>query len=103
MIERTKEKVANFTDTVPGCLEALVAPLYVSEMGEVDREAFGSLEGYELMARGYNFILYTVFESEGARAGYEEHPARLALKDECLAIWVGDVSESALVFDFLKP
>lgn len=80
-----------------------MAPLYVPEMGQDDRETFGSLEGFEEMARGYNYILYTVFESEEARDGYEVHPAHMALQQECLAIWVGDASESALVFDFRMP
>jgi hypothetical protein len=75
----------------------------VPELGQEDREAFGSLDSFEEMARGYNYILYTVFESEDARKDYEEHPAHMDLRDECLAVWVGDASESALVFDFLRP
>jgi hypothetical protein len=103
MIKRAQEKVGRFTDLVPGCTQALVAPLYVPEMGEADQQTFGNLAGFEEMARGYNYILYTVFESEEARKGYEEHPAHMDLRDECLAVWVGDASESALVFDFLMP
>jgi len=103
IIRRAQEKVANFTETVPGCIEALVAPLYVPEMGQADRETFGNLAGFEEMARGYNYILYMVFESEIARDEYEDHPAHVALKDECLALWVGDASEAALVFDLRLP
>ena len=103
VIRRAQEKVANFTETVPGCVEAGAAPLYVPEMGEADRETFGNLAGFEEMARGYNYILYMVFESEKARDDYEDHPAHMALKDECLALWVGDASESALVFDLRLP
>jgi Stress responsive A/B Barrel Domain len=103
IIRRAQEKVANFTETVPGCIEALVAPLYVPEMGAADRETFGNLAGFEEMARGYNYILYMVFESEMARDEYEDHPAHMALKDECLALWVGDASEAALVFDLRLP
>jgi Stress responsive A/B Barrel Domain len=44
-----------------------------------------------------------VVESEKARDDYEDHPAHMALKDECLALRVGDASESALVFDFRLP
>ena len=99
VIGRAQEKVANFTETVPGCMEAVVAPLYVPQMGVADRETFGNLAGFEEMARGYNYILYMVFESEEARDTYEDHPAHMALKDECLALWVGDAAESVLVFD----
>jgi hypothetical protein len=77
--------------------------LYVPEMGEADRETFGNLAGFEEMARGYNYILYLVFESEKARDNYDVHPAHMALNDECLALWVGDASESALVFDLRLP
>jgi Stress responsive A/B Barrel Domain len=103
VIRRAQEKVANFAETVPGCIEALVAPLYVPKMGQADRETFGNLAGFEEMARGYNYILYMVFKSEMARDEYEDHPAHMALKDECLALWVGDASESALVFDLRLP
>jgi hypothetical protein len=103
IMHRAQVKVARFTETVPGCLEAAVAPLYVPEMGKADRETFGNLAGFEEMARGYNYILYMVFESERARDEYEDHPAHMALKDECLALWVGDASESALVFDLRLP
>lgn len=50
----------------------------------------------------YDYILYTVFENEDARKGCEEHPAHMDLRDECLAVWVGDAAESALVFDSLR-
>lgn len=104
MIKRAQEKVAKFTEILPGCLEATVAPLYVPEMGQADLDTFGNMAGgFEEMARGYNYILYTVFESEAARQVYEEHPAHMDLKDECLAIWIGDASESALVFDLRLP
>lgn len=102
MLQRASEKVARFKETVPGCTEALLAPLYVPEMGQADQETFGNLDSFEEMARGYNYILYTVFESEEARKGYEEHPAHMALREECLAVWVGDAAESALVFDFRR-
>jgi hypothetical protein len=103
MIKRAQQKVAKFTESVPGCTEAAVAPLYVPEMGKADKETFGNTAGFEEMARGYNFILYTVFESEAARQDYEDHPAHMDLQEECLAIWVGDASESALVFDLRLP
>jgi hypothetical protein len=44
-----------------------------------------------------------IFESEQARDHYEDHPAHMALKDECLALWVGDAAESVLVFDLRLP
>jgi Stress responsive A/B Barrel Domain len=104
MIQRAQDKVARFTEVLPGCLEAAVAPLYVPEMSAADRDAFGvSAGGFAEMAQGYNYILYTVFESEDARRVYEEHPAHMDLREECLAIWVGDASESALVFDLRLP
>lgn len=104
VIKRAQQKVAKFTDVLPGCIEAAVAPLYVPEMSKADLETFGNLAGgFEEMARGYNFILYTVFESEMARQNYEEHPAHMDLRDECLALWIGDASESALVFDLRLP
>ena len=103
MLQRAAEKVARFKQTVPGCTEALLAPLYEPEMGHADRDTFGSLDDFEQMAWGYNYILYTVFESEDARKGYEVHPAHMDLRDECLAVWIGDASESALVFDFRRP
>jgi Stress responsive A/B Barrel Domain len=43
--------------------------------------------GFEEMARGYNWIIYTVFESEVARRIHEEHPAHMELQEEFLAIW----------------
>jgi hypothetical protein len=104
MIKRAHDKVAKFTEILPGCLEAAVAPLYVPEMSQADQETFGNLaSGFEEMARGYNYILYTLFESEAARQVYEEHPAHMDLKDECLALWIGDAAESALVFDLRLP
>jgi Stress responsive A/B Barrel Domain len=103
MLRRAAEKVGRFKDIVPGCTESLLAPLYVPAMGADDQRTFGNTAGFEEMARGYNYILYTVFESQEARDGYEEHPAHMDLRDECLAVWIGDASESALVFDFLKP
>jgi hypothetical protein len=104
MVQRAQEKVAKFTEILPGCLEATVAPLYVAEMGQADQETFGnSAGGFEEMARGYNYILYTVFESEEARRIYEEHPAHMALQEECLALWIGDAAESVLVFDLRLP
>jgi hypothetical protein len=103
VMRRAQEKVADFVQTVPGCVEAVVAPLYVPQMGEADRKTFGNLAGFEEMARGYNHILFMIFESEQARDKYEDHPAHMALKDECLALWVGDASESALVFDLRLP
>ena len=103
VLQRAAEKVARFEDTVPGCIKALLAPLYVPEMGQADQDTFGNLDTFEEMARGYNYILYTVFESEEARAGYEEHPAHMELRDECLAVWIGDAAASALVFDFRLP
>jgi heme-degrading monooxygenase HmoA len=103
VLKRAAEKVERFKQTVPGCREALLAPLYVPEMGQADHETFGNLDSFEEMARGYNYILYTVWESEEARKGYEEHPAHMDLRDECLEVWIGDASESALVFDFRKP
>jgi hypothetical protein len=101
MLRRAAEKVERFKQIVPGCIEALLARLYLPELGEEDRDTFGSLDSFEEMARGYNCILYTVtrvFESEEARKGYEEHPAHMDLRDECLAVWVGDAAASALVF-----
>lgn len=104
MLERARQKVERFPKILPGCLEGTVAPLYVPEMSKADQETFGALAGgFREMARGYNYILYTVFESEEARQVYEEHPAHMDLRDECLAVWIGDASESALVFDFRLP
>jgi hypothetical protein len=103
MLRSAAEKVARFKEIVPGCLESLLAPLYVPEMGQADQETFGSLGSFEEMARGYNYILYTVFESEDARRVYEEHPIHMDLQEECLAVWVGDAAASALVFDFRRP
>jgi Stress responsive A/B Barrel Domain len=104
MIQRAQDKVARFTEILPGCLEATVAPLYVPEMSEADKKTFGAgAGGFEELARGYNYIIYTVFESEAARQIYEEHPAHMDLRDECLAIWIGDAAESALVFDLRLP
>jgi Stress responsive A/B Barrel Domain len=103
MLQSAAEKVARFKEIVPGCLESLLAPLYVPEMGQADQETFGSLGSFEEMARGYNYILYTVFESEDARRVYEEHPIHMDLQEECLAVWVGDAAASALVFDFRRP
>jgi stress responsive alpha/beta barrel protein len=103
MLLRAAEKVGRFTDTVPGCTRALLAPIYVPAMGADDAQTFGNTAGFEEMARGYNYILYTVFESQEARDGYEDHPAHMDLREECLAVWIGDASESALVFDFLMP
>lgn len=104
IIKRAQDKVAKFTEILPGCLEATVAPLYVAEMSQADLDTFGNMAGgFEEMARGYNYILYTVFETEAARQVYEEHPAHMDLRDECLAIWIGDASESALVFDLRLP
>ena len=42
-----------------------------------------------------------MFESEEARKNYEEHPAHMDLREERLAVWIGDAAESALGFD--KP
>jgi hypothetical protein len=103
VLATAERKVAAFRETVPGCLESTLAPLYVAEMGEADRTTFGSLADFEEMARGYNWILYMVFESEAARAGYEENPVHMDLQDQCLALWVGDAAESALVFDLRLP
>ncbi len=103
MLQRAADKVASFKDIVPGCVESLLAPLYVPEMGAADQETFGNLDSFEEMARGFNYILYTVFESEAARQVYEEHPAHMDLQEECLAVWIGDAAESALVFDFRRP
>ncbi|HEY1988100.1 MAG TPA: Dabb family protein [Acidimicrobiales bacterium] len=104
VIKRAQDKVTKFTEILPGCLEAAVAPLYVPEMGQADLDTFGNMAGsFEEMARGYNYILYTVFESEAARQVYEEHPAHMDVKDECLATWIGDAAESALVFDLRLP
>jgi Stress responsive A/B Barrel Domain len=103
MLQRASEKVARFKEIVPGCIESLLAPLYVPEMGAADQETFGSLDSFEEMARGFNYILYTVFESEAARQVYEEHPAHMDLQEECLAVWIGDAAASALVFDFRHP
>jgi Stress responsive A/B Barrel Domain len=103
ILQQAQEEVSGFTETVPGCVEAVVAPLYVPVMSEADRETFGNRAGFEEMARGYNYILYVVFENEEARDRYEDHPAHMALRDECLALWIGDASESALVFDLRLP
>jgi Stress responsive A/B Barrel Domain len=104
MLKRAQDKVAKFTEILPGCLEATVTPLYVADMGQADLETFGnSAGGFAEMARGYNYILYTVFESEEARRIYEEHPAHMDLQEECLALWIGDASESVLVFDLRLP
>jgi hypothetical protein len=103
MLQSAAKKVARFKETVPGCKESLLAPLYVPAMGQADQETFGSLGSFEEMARGFNYILFTVFESEEARRVYEEHPAHMDLRDECLAVWIGDAASSALVFDFLRP
>lgn len=45
MIKRAQDKVARFTELLPGCLEAAVAPLYVPEMSAADQEAFGASAG----------------------------------------------------------
>lgn len=104
MIKSAQDKVDRFKEVLPGCLESVVAPLYVPQMSQADQETFGNLPGgFEEMARGFNWILYTVFESEEARRIYEEHPAHMDLQEECLAIWVGDAAESALVFDLRLP
>ncbi|HEX4126080.1 MAG TPA: Dabb family protein [Acidimicrobiales bacterium] len=103
MLQRAADKVARFKDIVPGCTESLLAPLYVPEMGAADQETFGNLDSFEEMAGGFNYILYTVFESEAARQVYEEHPAHMDLQEECLAVWIGNAAESALVFDFRHP
>jgi hypothetical protein len=101
MLRWAAKKVERFKDIVPGCTQSLLAPLYVPTTGTDDQKTFGNTAGFEEMARGYNYILYTVFESEGARDGDEEHPAHMDPRDECLAVWIGDASQSALVFDFL--
>jgi hypothetical protein len=103
MLQRAADKIDRFKEIVPGCTQSLLAPLYVPKMGEADRDTFGNLESFETMARGYNYVLYSVFESQQARDGYEEHPAHMDLQEECLAVWIGDAAESALVFDFLLP
>jgi hypothetical protein len=103
MLQRAQDKVAKFPEILPGCIEATVTPLYVAEMGQADQETFGNTAGFEEMARGYNYILYTVFESEEARRIYEEHPAHMDLQEECLALWIGDAAESVLVFDLRLP
>ena len=51
-MQRAAEKVERFKQTVPGCKGALLAPLYVPEMGQADRETFGSLESFDEMAWG---------------------------------------------------
>jgi hypothetical protein len=73
VIARAQEKVASFTEAVPGCTEAVVAPLYWS-------------------LRAKRPVTTTRI--------IQQH---MALKDECLALRVGDASESALVFDFRLP
>ena len=104
VIRRAQDKVAKFTEVLPGCIEAAAAPLYVPAMSKADLDTFGNLAGgFEEMARGYNYILHTVFENEAARQAYEERPSHMDLRDECLAIWIGDASESALVFDLRLP
>src|ERR1700733_11680419 len=60
MLRRAAEKVARFKEIVPGCTQSLLAPLYVPTMGAVDQQTFGNTSGFEEMARGYNYILYTV-------------------------------------------
>jgi hypothetical protein len=59
-VRRAAEKVERFKQTVPGCTEASLAPLYVPEMEQADHETFGNLDNFEEIARGYNYILYTV-------------------------------------------
>lgn len=103
MLARARQKVEAFRRTVPGCIEATLGPLYLPEMGKDDQDTFGNLGDWKQMARGYNYLLYTVWESEAARQNYEEHPAHMALQEECLAVWIGDASESALVFDLRIP
>ena len=103
MLARARTKVAAFRDTVPGCQEAVLGPLYLPKMGQNDKDTFGNLPDWKQMARGYNYLLYTVWESEAARQYYEEHPAHMALQEECLAVWTGNAAESALVFDLLIP
>jgi hypothetical protein len=66
------------------------------------KKPFGNLDSFEEMARGYSYILYTVFESEEVCRSYEEHPAHTNRCDECFAVWIGDAPESALVFDFRR-
>lgn len=103
MLERASKKVARFKETVPGCLEAVLGPLYLPAMGKADQSTFGNLADWKAMARGYNYLLYTVWESEAARQNYEEYPAHMALQEECLAVWTGNAAESALVFDLRLP
>jgi hypothetical protein len=57
VLKRAAEKVERVKQTVPGCTEALLAPLYVPEMGRADHETFGNLDSFGKMARGYNHIL----------------------------------------------
>jgi Stress responsive A/B Barrel Domain len=67
------------------------------------RRHSGSLGIFEERARGFNYILYTVFESEEALKVYEQHPAHMDPQEECLAVWIGDAAAPALVFDFRRP
>jgi hypothetical protein len=103
ILRRATEKIARFKNVLPGCTQSLLAPLSVPDMSAADRETFGNLAGFATMAHGCNYVLYTVFESEHARDVYEEHPIHMDLQEECLALWIGDASDSALVFDFLMP
>ena len=42
MIKSAQDKVARFTETVPGCQQALVTPLHVQEMADADKDTFGN-------------------------------------------------------------
>ena len=104
VIARAQEKVAELHR---GCARVRRGGRGARSMslrwGRLTARRSATSAGFEEMARGYNYILYMVFESEWARDNYEDHPAHMALKDECLALWVGDASESALVFDLRLP
>jgi hypothetical protein len=52
MLQRAAANVERFTHTIPGRTEALLASLYVPDIGQADQETFGNLDSFEEMARG---------------------------------------------------
>ena len=79
MLKRAAEKVERFKQTVPGCTETCSPLCMCPRCNRSTTKPSAISTASRRCRRGY-YILYTAWESEEARKGYEEHPAYMDLR-----------------------
>jgi hypothetical protein len=99
-VSEVDAKVKSFEQSIPGVITAYAGPLVFFNLPQQIVDSFNLSPDVSVLARGYNHMLYVIFENEASRRNYDIAKPHLELAPLLMPLMENGM-DSVLSVDFV--